>query len=284
MFADLKKAALVAAAIHLSGVLGHGFVKKITIDGVDYPGANPFTPGPPSVVWPYTGGNGPLNNVNSADITCNKVTGPATISAKAKAGSTVVIDWNGSSFWPAGDAGLGPNNHHGPVMTYLAKCTGPCSQAVPQQLTWVKFQEAGRIQAGPVPGVWGSDVLTKAGSTITMNLPKGLASGEYIMRHEILALHDAQNGDPQFYPMCTNLIVDGDGSAPLPEAQGIKLPGGYRADDPFLHVNLFDGSLEKQNYVAPGPPVYTSTPRPARRDTFACNFARSNRRDHPDCQ
>jgi hypothetical protein len=36
MFADLKKAALVAAAIHLSGVLGHGFVKKITIDGVEY--------------------------------------------------------------------------------------------------------------------------------------------------------------------------------------------------------------------------------------------------------
>lgn len=105
------------------------------------------------------------------------------------------------------------------MMTYLAKCSGPCSQAVPQQLTWVKFQELSRIQAAPIPGVWGSDLLTKAGSTISMNLPKGLESGEYvsvytfvcsslggflikrfaqqIMRHEILALHDAQNNDPQ---------------------------------------------------------------------------------------
>lgn len=92
----------------------------------------------------------------------------------------MIFDWNGSAFWPAGDTGLGPNNHHGPVMTYLAKCTGPCAQAVPQQLTWVKFQESGLIEPGPVPGVWGSDLLTKAGSTITMTLPQGLESGEYV--------------------------------------------------------------------------------------------------------
>ena len=83
--------------------------------------------------------------------------------------------------------------------------------------------------------------------------------------------------------MCTNLIITGDGSSPLPESQGIKLPGGYRADDPFLRVNLFDGSLENQNYVAPGPPIFTPARR-ARRDTYACSFARSNRRYLVDCQ
>ena len=36
MFAEIKKAALVAATIHLTGVLGHGFVKQLTIDGVVY--------------------------------------------------------------------------------------------------------------------------------------------------------------------------------------------------------------------------------------------------------
>jgi len=284
MFAEIKNAAFLATALHFSGVLGHGFVRKITIDGVDFPGANPFIPGgPPSIVWPYTGGNGPLNDVNSPDITCNKISGPAQISAPAKAGAKMTIDWNGSSFWPAGDTGLGPNNHHGPVMTYLAKCPGPCAQAVPQQLTFVKFQELSRIEAGPVPGVWGSDVLTKDGSTITMNLPQGLESGEYVMRHEILALHNAPAKDPQFYPVCASLTITGDGSAPLPEAQGIKLPGGYRADDPSLSVNIFDGSLEKQDYVAPGPRVFTSAARRVRRDDFACQFAHSNRRDLADC-
>ena len=65
-------------------------------------------------------------------------------------------------------------------MTYLAKCPGRCSQAVPQQLIWVKFQELSRVNAAPIPGVWGSDLLTKAGSTFAMTLPEGLESGEYV--------------------------------------------------------------------------------------------------------
>lgn len=87
--------------------------------------------------------------------------------------------------------------------------------------------------------------------------------------------------------MCTSLTITGDGSAPLPVAQGIKLPGGYQKDDPNLKVNIFDGSLEKLKYVPPGPPVYTAgtaAARRARREAFACNFARSNRRDLADCQ
>lgn len=88
----------------------------------------------------------------------------------------------------------------------------------------------------------------------------------------------------QFYPMCTNLNITGNGSSPLPNDQGIKLPGGYRADDPSLKVNLWDGSLEKQNYTAPGPRVFvTCGSAHTRRDLFACNFARSNRRHLPDC-
>lgn len=88
----------------------------------------------------------------------------------------------------------------------------------------------------------------------------------------------------QFFPMCTNLNITGDGSCPLPNTQGIKIPGGYSANDPSLKINIWDGSLEKQNYVALGPRVFTCVPPPARRDAFACNFARSNRRHLADCQ
>jgi hypothetical protein len=36
MFTEFKKTAVVAAAIQLTGVFGHGFVLKLTIDGVEY--------------------------------------------------------------------------------------------------------------------------------------------------------------------------------------------------------------------------------------------------------
>ena len=35
MFTKIKNTAIIATAIHFSGVLGHGFVRKITIDGVE---------------------------------------------------------------------------------------------------------------------------------------------------------------------------------------------------------------------------------------------------------
>lgn len=120
------------------------------------------------------------NSLIDIQITCGRVSGPSTISAKANAGSTVEFDWNGSAVWPAGDKGLGPLNHHGPVMTYLAKCDGPCKDAKPQDLDWFKFQDEGRISADEVPGVWGSDKLTENGSKIQMTLPSGLATGEYV--------------------------------------------------------------------------------------------------------
>ena len=36
MFTKINTAALIVSAIHFSGVLGHGFVRKVTIDGVEY--------------------------------------------------------------------------------------------------------------------------------------------------------------------------------------------------------------------------------------------------------
>jgi hypothetical protein len=36
MFTTIKNAAIITTVIHLSGVLGHGVVRKITIDGVEY--------------------------------------------------------------------------------------------------------------------------------------------------------------------------------------------------------------------------------------------------------
>jgi len=288
MLSYIKTAIIVASVTQMSGVLAHGFVKTVTIDGKAFPGSNPFNAAAASasIVWPQTGGNGPLlpASIAGPEIACGRVSGPATISANANAGSSVEFDWNGSAFWPAGDAGLGPQNHHGPVMTYLAKCPGACKDATPQSLDFFKFQEEGRINtAAGIPGFWGSDKLTQAGSKVTVKLPLGLAAGEYIMRHEILALHDAMNRDPQFYPMCSNLIIAGDGSAPLPATGGARFPGAYNlATDPNLSINIFDPASLAINYVAPGPRPIAGAPA-RKREAFACRFARSNKRSDASC-
>lgn len=50
MFAETKNAVLIATAIYLTGVLGHGFVRKITIDGEECV-LNLFECWSPKVSW-----------------------------------------------------------------------------------------------------------------------------------------------------------------------------------------------------------------------------------------
>ena len=50
----------------------------------------------------------------------------------------------------------------------------------------------------------------KLGTKYTVAIPKGIENGDYIMRHEIIALHLAnQKGGAEFYSSCFQLRVTG---------------------------------------------------------------------------
>lgn len=67
-------------------------------------------------------------------------------------------------------------------------------------------------------------------STWTVTIPKSIASGEYILRHEILGLQRAaKSGLAQFYPGCHQVTITGGGTA---SPKGVALPGAYALNDP----------------------------------------------------
>ncbi len=73
------------------------------------------------------------------------------------------------------------------------------------------------------------------GQTALVTLPSNLAPGNYIIRHEIIALQLAQSeGGAEFYPSCTQLKVGGDQTgAPEPD-ELVLLPGAYKDTDPGI--------------------------------------------------
>jgi cellulase len=74
---------------------------------------------------------------------------------------------------------------------------------------------------------------------------------QYVLRHELIALHGAQNGDAQFYPQCINLEVTGSGSSiPLGGTIGTKL---YAPKDPGVVFNLY---TKFTTYPLPGPKLW----------------------------
>ena len=71
--------------------------------------------------------------------------------------------------------------HKGPITVYIAPQSSNGVGGV-----WTKLWESGLTA-----GVWATDTLVKNGGKHDLTLPTGLAAGDYLLRAEIIALHEA---------------------------------------------------------------------------------------------
>ena len=132
----------------------------------------------------------------------------------------------------------------------MARCDGDdCSKASPGDLSFFKIDEAGLNDAASQN--WASDDLIADGNSWTVTVPESLAPGQYVLRHEIIALHSAQDTNgAQNYPQCINLEVTGSGTA---EPEGEPATEFYTASDPGISLSIYN-NLE--SYEIPGPAVW----------------------------
>jgi lytic cellulose monooxygenase (C1-hydroxylating) len=99
---------------------------------------------------------------------------------------------------------------------------------------------------------WGTRDLNTCCGKMDVKIPRDIASGDYLLRAEALALHTAgSTGQAQFYMTCFQLSVNGSGNATPPS---VSFPGAYKASDPGILVNIH-ASLA--TYIVPGPTVYS---------------------------
>lgn len=87
-----------------------------------------------------------------------------------------------------------------------------------------------------------------------MTIPNNLASGNYLIRHEIIALHLAtRRRGAEFYPACAQLRISGSQTGKANESELVSFPGAYSDDDPGIYVpDVYNTNVE---YIFPGPPV-----------------------------
>jgi cellulase len=138
-------------------------------------------------------------------------------------------------------------------MDYLANCNGPCETVDKTTLKWFKIDALGMINpTSMTDGYWATDVLIANNNSWTAQIPSGLATGNYVLRHEIIALHAAgsRNG-AQNYMQCVNLAIKGTGTA---NPAGVLATTFYNASDPGVLFDLYSG---KTSYTIPGPAVYS---------------------------
>ena len=137
----------------------------------------------------------------------------------------------------------------GPTLTYLASCGSvTCDKFNQADAQWFKINQVGRK---PNSAEWVQADL-KNGGVASVQIPKNLAQGNYLVRHEIIALHlaTAFNG-AEFYPGCAQLKIVGNGTGIPKASELVKLPGAYSDNDPgILDPAIFNASAP---YIFPGP-------------------------------
>ncbi|KAI5780129.1 glycoside hydrolase family 61 protein [Geopyxis carbonaria] len=193
--------------------------------------------------------NNPIQNVASTDLACN-VNGAVPVSSKLSvaAGSTVTLEWHHEGRTSEAI----DSSHLGPVITYLAKVPDATTATSPSSLGWFKIFQDGLTVSGSTQ-TWGVTKLIANGGKYTSKIPASIASGDYLLRSEIIALHSAgSSGGAQFYVGCAQITVTGGGSA---SPATVKLPGAYSASDPGILISIYYPVLT--SYTVPGPAVFT---------------------------
>jgi hypothetical protein len=240
MRAPLFILALFAAG---SGVSAHGFLSTVTINGNTYNGNNPSGSNNPSVIRKVSNPN-PNYGASNRALTCGPDELPASQMADANPGDSMTFSWTGEDYshWP---------HNTGPMLTYMASCgSTTCDQFDATQAKWFKIHQVGRQEGS---GLWYQQALYEGGVD-NVTIPSNLAPGNYLIRHEIIALHLAtQRGMAEFYPACSQLRIGGTQTGKPTDSELVSLPGAYSDDDPGIYdPSVYDPGA---SYVFPGPPV-----------------------------
>ncbi|KAF2681352.1 lytic polysaccharide monooxygenase [Lentithecium fluviatile CBS 122367] len=183
--------------------------------------------------------NAGLSDVSSDQIRCYT-------SGTKSASSTTSVAAGGSVSFKAS-----PNIfHQGPLQFYMAKV--PAGKTAKDWdgsgQVWFKiYAEKASVSGGQLS--WAS--LNQG--TVSVTIPRNTPSGDYLLRIEHIALHQAsQVNGAQFYISCAQITVTGGGSgSPGPL---VSFPGAYKNTDPGIKVNIYSGAT---SYTPPGPAVWS---------------------------
>ncbi|CZS97724.1 related to endoglucanase B [Rhynchosporium agropyri] len=233
----MKLQSTLTTAVVISAASAHTIFVQLAAGGV----TNPASYGVRTPTY-----DGPINDVLSNDVVCNGGPNPTKSSDKVidvKAGETVKATWR------HGSADVIDPSHKGPVMAYMKKVTDATTDSG-VGAGWFKISEAGLNTA---TGKWAVDDLIASNGIQSITIPTCIENGQYLLRAEIIALHNAgSTAGAQFYMECAQINVSGGTASSKPAT--VSLPGAYSPTDPGILINIYQTLT---GYKIPGPAPFT---------------------------
>jgi len=238
--------ALASAAV----VAAHGGVLSYGIAGKWYQGWFPYNSptGQTGIERPWSTYN-PITDATDTTLSCNDNGQPGALqeSATIAAGTPITAYWNVP--WP---------HTIGPIFTYMGKCPSTCTSLDTNSAgaIWFKIAQGGLESGTLSQGHWAMADLITNNNSWTVTIPATLPPGEYLIRHELIAIHTSNQ--PQWYPECGQLIVTGTGTNAPTSEYLVAFPGAYSMSNPNIDIDIYSNALlPVTNYTMPGPPLWS---------------------------
>lgn len=212
----------------------------------------------------------PVEPITSTDMACGRDgLSPVAFACPAAAGSKLTFEFR--EYADGSQPGALDPSHKGPCAVYLKQVSNLTSSAADGD-GWFKIWDSGYDETAQK---WCTEKLIDDNGLLSVALPSALPTGYFLVRPELLALHQADKGDPQFYVGCAQLFVQGSapGTVSIPAGKSVSIPGYVQASDRGLTFNIYNQPMALP-YPMPGPEVYfpgspstlpgaaTSTPQP----------------------
>ncbi|KAJ7503113.1 glycoside hydrolase [Mycena galericulata] len=302
----------LAAAILASAALvsGHGEVNRVTSGSASSPGPNQYytedsrnsetairvmykASSPSYVLFGDFTDNSKMSCEGSA-----RSPAPRTISVAA--GDEIQVYWEGATSELKGKPGTGSLTAYNPwvhamgfVFDYITSCNGDCTTFDSTNAGWTKIAHAGIDTTQTIssqlretmknkpepyyptsgPGLWAMAKMVQNGSKWSINIPPSLKSGQYMIRHELAAVHNPKTSDPttgpQLYIACIQLDVTNGGDASLPA--GTQAKSLYLPDGAFANTNVLSSSFDAADVAIPGPEIWDGASSSSKRSRRSHN-------------
>ncbi|KAI9141213.1 glycosyl hydrolase family 61-domain-containing protein [Paraphysoderma sedebokerense] len=187
--------------------------------------------------------------IGSKQIMCNAGISPAVSSCGVNAGEKLTLQWfhHGNT----ADDQIIHESHKGPCSVYLSK-----ADASGNPMGWFRIYGAGYNSQSKK--FCTENLMRRHGGNgqLGVKIPAGLENGRYILRAELIGLHQAdnRNAGAEFYVGCGDLTITGGNGSLNPATFQIPSAQYMTASSPGLHFNIWNNTAGER-YELPGPRI-----------------------------
>ena len=168
------------------------------------------------------------------------------------AGSNMTFEYH---TWPDARIAQGiDKSHKGPCAVYMKKVNDPTTDKAVGGGWFKIFEEDYDTSTNQ----WCTEKYILPHGHFTVQIPSDLAGGYYLVRPELLALHQADKDphDPQFYVGCAQVFLSSSGSS-IPK-DTVSIPGYVDMSQKAMTYDIYTVPL-KLPFPSFSPPTYTSS-------------------------